>query len=141
MANRSGIRGREVDLYVRFVDSEGAVVNTDDVPLVKITDSQSVVRRSFNNSGVVLTDDPGLYKLTYTIPINSPSDSYWIDTWNAKIGDEEIIADFAFYVSSSGTAEVGEPVDYQPGDEYVFTYTKEEVQSINYLLSLLRKRL
>lgn len=140
MANRLGIKGRTVDIYVRFVDAAGNPVNADETPQVKITDTNGVVRQSFSNLGISLVDDPGLYKLEYLIPLSGP-DGYWNDVWKAEIGGEEIQSTFEFQVISAGSLSEGEEPTFAPGDEFEHVFTKEEVLCINKLLKILKKRL
>lgn len=75
MANRIGIPGRTIDLFVQFVDATGEPNNADETPEVQITDSEGTIQQEFTDIGVSLLKDPGLYKFTYTIPEQSP-DSY-----------------------------------------------------------------
>jgi hypothetical protein len=139
--NRIGIKGRTVDLFVKFIDTAGNPTIADDIPQVKITDSNGTVQQQFTNLGVSLIEpDSGTYKLTYTIPLNT-ADGYAMDTWRAEIGGEQIQNTFAFLVMASGDiAQDSEPT-YTPGDEVPYNFTKEEVYGINVLLNFLKKRL
>ena len=140
MANRLGIRGRIVDLYVRFVDATGNPVNADDTPIVEIRDSADIRRQAATNIGVGLYEDPGLYKFSYSIPLTAP-DGYWSDIWTAKIGNETVSTTFDFLVTSAGEMTAGEPVTYMPGDDLPWDFTKEEAYGINILLKMLKPRL
>jgi hypothetical protein len=140
LANRLGIRGRLVELYVRFVDAAGNPVNADDIPRVEISDDTGTVRRTLNKSGVGLADDPGLYLLTYEIPLAGP-DGYWNDRWVAVIGGETVENTFEFQVIEGGDSVQSALPKNVPGDDYEFTFTKEEVNGINKLLKILKKRL
>lgn len=138
--NRVVNRGQPVELYVRFLNQLGEPVNADNIPRVEIRDSAGTVRQSSTNIGISLAEDPGLYRFSYNVPLNAP-DGYWEDTWTAKIGDETVQHTFDFLVLSSGSMEeAAEPV-YEPGDDFDFHFTKEEVCCINRLLAILRKRL
>lgn len=142
MANRFGIRGRTVDLYVRFVDEMGNPVNPDDTPSVSIVDSNGVSRRASSNVGVGLVDDnqPGLFLLSWSIP-EATADGYAIDTWTAKIGETTVTNSFSFNVLSDGTITEGAPPTFDPGDDVPWDFTKEEVYGINILLKMLKFRL
>jgi len=140
LANRLGIRGRVVDIFVRFVDAAGNPVNADETPKVEIIDSNGVVRQSLNSLGISLIDDPGLYKLQYTIPLNSP-DGYWNDRWVADIGGETVSTTFEFQVISAGAMTAATEPDFTPGDPWPYEFTKEEVLCINKLLTIIKKRL
>ena len=142
MANRVGIIGRTVDLYVRFVDSVGNPVNTDDTPTVSIKDSAGTTHRAASRNGVSLAEDPGLYLLTYEIPDNfSGNDSYGEDTWVAEIGGEAVSNTFDFQVLDGGALTASAPQEYTPGDDYEFVFTKEETIGMNKLLKILKRRL
>jgi hypothetical protein len=140
LANRIGIRGRVVDLYVRFVDAAGEPVNADDIPTVEIHDSASTRRQAATRIGVGLADDPGLYVFKYEIPEIAP-DGYWTDIWTAKIGNETITSTFEFLVISAG--EISEDIApvYNPGDDVPWNFTKDEVYGINVLLKMVKPRL
>jgi len=140
MANRLGIRGRTVEMFVRFVDTAGNPVNADDTPKVKIADSNGLIWRSFSNVGVSLVDDPGLYKLEYEIPLNF-IDGYANDFWRASIGGTEVETTFEFLVISAGTLTADEEPTNTPGDPFLYNFSKEEVVGINKLLKILKKRL
>lgn len=142
MAYRVGIRGRTVDLYVRFVDAEGNPVNTDYSPQVTIRDSTGTIQRRASNIGVGLVKDneDGLYLLSYDIPDTAP-DSYWTDTWSADIGGETVENTFSFLVITAGEASEGDEPVFMPGDDVPWDFTKEEVHGINILLKVLKPRL
>jgi hypothetical protein len=140
LANRLGIRGRIVELYVRFVDAAGNPVNADDIPLVEIHDYTGIRRQAATRVGVGLYEDPGLYKFSYNIPLTAP-DGYWADTWTAKIGNDTVSTTFDFLVIADGEMTEGEPVVYEPGDDLPWNFTKEEAHGINILLKMLKPRL
>lgn len=141
MADSIGIRGRYVETYVRFSDSNGEPVNTDSTPKVAVTDSNGTLRRASSSNGVSLVaDTTGLYSFSYKIPLTGP-DSYWTATWSAKIGNEDVTASFDFLVLEGGTVERDVDADFTPGDTYTFDFTKAEVDGINKLLHILKKRL
>ena len=137
-----GIRGRTVNLFVRFVDAAGNPVNADSTPQVEVSDSAGTVRRTLSNMGVGLEDDnqPGLYRFTYEIPENAP-DGYWVDRWVASIGNETVENEFEFLVITAGTIQEGDEPIFEPGDEVPWDFTKEEVYGINILLRILKYRL
>lgn len=140
MSNRIGIKGQTVELYVQFYDSIGNPANADDTPTVAIYDGSETLRQAATNSGVSLAHDPGLYKCEYSIPLTGFTDGYCIDRWTAKIGNETVTADFEFLVISDGAiAESSEPTPY-PGDDYTFEFTEAEVEGVNRLLKILKKR-
>ena len=139
MANRLQSRGRFIDLFVQFRDSAGNLANTDRIPSVEISDANAVVRQILTNQGVTLACDPGLYQFSFEIPLTGP-DGYWTDRWVGKIGDESVEASFEFLVLESGSiAEAIEP-DPQPGSAFEQTFTKAEVEGIDQLLRILKKR-
>jgi hypothetical protein len=140
LANRLGICGRAVDLYVRFVDAAGNPVNADDIPTVEIYDSASVRRQAATRIGVGLHEDPGLYVFSYNIPLIA-TDGYWSDTWTAKIGNNTVSSTFDFLVMSAGEVEESAQVIYAPGDDLPWDFTKEEAHGINVLLKMLKPRL
>lgn len=142
MANRFGIRGRTVDLYVRFVDEMGNPVNADDTPTVSIMDSNGVSRRAASNVGVGLVSDnqPGLYLLSWDIP-EAAADGYAIDTWTANIGETTVTNAFNFNILSDGVIVEGAPPTFDPGDEVPWDFTKDEVYGINVLLKMIKFRL
>lgn len=140
MANRIGIRGRVVDLYVRFVDAAGNPVNADDIPSVEIRDSIGARQQAATRVGVGLADDPGLYVFSYNLSKNGP-DGYWSDIWTAKIGNDTVTSTFDFLVISAGDMEEDvEPV-YTPGEDIPWDFTKDEVYGINVLLKMVKPRL
>jgi hypothetical protein len=140
LSNRVGIKGRNIDLFVRFVDQFNDPINADHTPKVTIIDSNGTIRQSSSSAGISLFEDPGIYKLTYAIPENAP-DAYWTDSWEAEIGTESITTNFSFLVSSTATIlETTEP-DYQPGDEIDFEFTHAEIDGLNVLLKILKRRL
>ena len=140
MANRLGIRGRTVELFVRFVDAAGNPTIADDVPQVEVSDSNGTVQQTLTNLGVSLLENPGLYKLEYTIPLTAP-DGYWTDRWVAEIGGAEVENTFEFLVMASGALTPGAEPVYSPGDDVPYNFTQEEVYGINVLLKIMKKRL
>lgn len=140
MANRLGIRGRSIELYVRFVDAAGNPVNADDIPTVEIYDSTSVRRQMATRVGVSLADDPGLYMFNYMIPATAP-DGYWTDTWSAKIGNTTVTNTFDFLVMEAGNIFESQEMIYTPGEDVPWDFTKDEVYGINILLKMLKPRL
>jgi len=144
MAERFGIRGRDIELYVQFADAAGSLTNTDDTPTVAVYDSNGTLRQMATNMNVGLSNDPGVYVFTYEIPLSGP-DGYWTDVWSSKIGDEVITNTFQFYVSSAGTATESAESVFYPGDgadsELPFVFTKDEAHGVNILLKLVKPRL
>jgi hypothetical protein len=140
LANRFGIHGRVVELYVRFVDASGEPTNADAIPKVEILDPTYTTVQANTNIGVTLVDDPGLYKFTYNIPLTGP-DGYYIDRWTAKIGNVTVTNDFAFLVTSAGDIEEDLVPNFQPGDDIPWAFNKDEVYGINVLLKFLKARL
>ena len=138
--NRVVVRGHTVDLYVRFLNPLGESVNADDIPKVEIRDSGETVRQSLTNIGISLADDPGLYRFSYEVPLTAP-DGYWLDRWVAVIGNETVEHEFEFQVLSAGSMEEALAPEHEPGDDFDFNFTKEEVCNINKLLKILKKRL
>lgn len=140
MSNRVGIRGRDIELFVKFIDQFNDPINADHTPEVTITDANGTVWQSASSSGVSLYEDPGVYKLTYAIP-ESFADGYATDTWVAEMGTETITSTFSFLVSSTGELQETTEPDYVPGDDIDFEFTKAEIDGINVLLKILKIRL
>lgn len=138
--SRSGIRGRIIELYVLFIDPAGNPVNADSTPKVEITDSNGTIRQTLTKSGVSLVDDPGLYLLSFEIPLTGP-DGYWNDRWVAVIGGETVENTFEFLVLEGGSVAFTKAPNNVPGDAFEFSFTKEEIVGVNRLLSVLKKRL
>jgi hypothetical protein len=139
LTTRIGVRGRQVELYVRFVDAAGEPINADDTPKVEIRDSAGTIRQSLTHIGTSLADDPGLYCFTYEIPESAP-DGYWVDRWVAEIGNETVEREFDFLVLAAGDIEEAGPPDYTPGDQHIWDFNKDEVYGINKLLRMLKCR-
>jgi len=139
LATRLGIRGRNVELYVRFVDAAGNPVNADTTPQVEIYDSAGTRRQASTNVGVSLVDDPGLYKFDYEIPLTGP-DGYWSDTWAAVIGNETVANTFEFETMSAGDVAADDEPDHSPGDDVPWDFTKEEIHGINILMKMVKSR-
>jgi hypothetical protein len=137
-----GIRGRTVELHVRFVDAAGNPANADTTPQVEIRDSVGTIRRVLSNIGVGLVDDnqDGLYLLSYEIPETAP-DGYWTDRWVADIGETEVENTFEFQVTASGDISEADAPVFDPGDPVPWDFTKEESHGINVLLKMLKYRL
>lgn len=141
LANRIGIVGRTVDLYVRFVDAVGNPVNADDTPSVQIYDSEGTQQRALSNVGVGLAQtETGLYLLSYSIPSTGP-DGYYTDRWVADIGETQVENTFSFLVTTSGEISIASEVEFTPGDDIPWDFTKEEAYGINVLLKMLNPRL
>lgn len=139
MANRIGIRGRQVELYVRFLDAAGNPTNADDIPRVEIRDPSGVVRQASTNVSTALVDDPGLYSFTWDVPKTVP-DGYYNDKWTAKIGNENVEQTFEFLVMSAGSIEESEKPYPSPGDKVGFDFNEDEVYGVNILLKMLKCR-
>lgn len=142
MTTHVGIPGRNVDLYVRFVDANNNPVNADDTPQVEITDSEGTIRRVLSNIGVGLVTDnqDGLYLLSYEVPANSP-DAYWSHRWVAEIGDVQIENTFQFLVITAGSISESAVPSFDPGDPVPWDFTKDENAGINILLQMVKFRL
>lgn len=138
--SRIGIRGRMVELFVRFVDAAGEPVNADATPTVQILDPNETIVQSSTNVGVSLVDDPGLYKFSFNIPLTT-IDGYFVDRWTAKIGNETVTNDFEFQVTSAGTITEDVSPIFEAGDQVPWDFTKDEIYGINVLLKILKCRL
>ena len=139
---RSGIKGRQVTLYAKFVDQVDNPSTTDDTPTVKVTDPNGTVQLSATNIYTsAITDTPGLYSFTYDIPLDAP-DGYHTDTWSAKIGGETVTASFEFLVKDGGAVELDGAPDYSVDSSSIsFSFQKCEADAISYLAKILKKRL
>lgn len=133
-------KGQSVTLYVRFTDAAGNPINTDAIPEVRITDADGNVTRAFSNIGVSLAVDPGVYSLSYSVPL-SFADGYATDTWRAAIGGESVESSFEFLAIDGGAVSADEVLDPVLGDDVEFVFTNDEIRGINCLLKILRKRL
>lgn len=142
MADRVGIKGRAISLYVLFRDNVGNPAYTDDTPRVEVSDAAGTIIRQLSKSGVSQdSDTTGLYRFDYTIPLSNTTDGYFTDRWVAKIGNETVQNSFSFLVTDSGSAEQGGAPEYPPSGSYEFSWTKCEAEAIDYLISILKKRL
>jgi len=140
MADRLGIRGRSIELYVRFFDPSGNAVNADTTPSVEITDTNGVVRRILTTTGVSQEGDVvGLYRFDYAIPIGAV-DGYHSDRWVALIGGETVESTFQFFVQESGSVSQALEPDFEPTGSVLFTFTKCEAESIDHLMTILKRR-
>jgi len=140
MADRLGIRGRDISLYVRFLDPAGNPINADSLPSVQITDAGGVVRRASSTTGVSLEGDTdGTYRFDYEIPL-AMGDGYAQDFWTAVIGGETVTADFQFLVQESGEIEADVVPVFSPTGDATFTFTKCEAEGIDVLMSIVKKR-
>jgi len=141
MADRVGIKGRTIELYVRFSDLTDDYVNADTTPSVLITDTNGAVKRASSTTGVSLvTDTTGLYRMTWNIPLTGP-DGYYVDTWTAVIGGETVTAAFEFLVIDGGQIIQDTDQDFVPGADFAFDFTKAEVDGIDKLMKILKKRI
>lgn len=141
MSNRIGIKGRVVDLYVRFVDSVGNPVNADNTPQVEIRDSEGTIRRALSNMGVGLAKaKTGLYLFSFNIPDVSP-DGYYTDRWLAEIGNTEVENTFEFKVISAGEISKSVEPTFDPGDTVPWNFSEDESHGINVLLKTIKYRL
>ena len=139
MADRLGIRGRSIELYVRFFDPSGNPVNADAAPSVEITDTDGVVRRLLTTTGVSQEgDSEGLYRFDYEIPLSGP-DGYWSDKWVAIIGGETVESTFQFLVQEDGSVEQDIAPVFQPTGSSTFTFSKCEAEGIDKLMAILKK--
>lgn len=141
MADRVGIKGRDIEIFVRFSDPSGEPVNADSSPRVEVTDSNGTVIRTLSNSGVSqVSDAVGLYRFSYEIPL-TVADGYCEDRWVALIGNQQVSSTFRFLVLDGGDVEQDIDVTFSPGTDYSFDFTKTEVEGIDKLLDILKKRL
>lgn len=143
MTNRIGVKGQTIELYVRFTDTAGNPVNADSTsvtPTVAIYNPDSTLRQAATNVGVSLTDDTGLYKFSYEIPLTG-DDGYWTDSWSMKVGNEDITGEFEFLVISDGTVKASTEPEFTAGDSVDWDYNKDEVNGINILLKVLKSKL
>ena len=141
MADRLGIKGQYTDLYVRFSDISGAYSDTDNTPKVRIVDSGGITLQALSSAGVgKVADTTGLYKCSFLIPLTA-NDGYAADYWQAEIGGETVSATFSFHIIDGGAIERDIDEVFTPGAEYNFEFTKAEVDGINKLLDILKKRL
>ena len=139
MVDRIGIRGRSIIVYARFLDAAGDSCNTDDTPTVEILDSNGLVKQHATNVGVSLAHDPGWYSFTYDIPL-AGVDGYYVDHWEAKIGDETVEASFAFLVMQAGVVEADIEPSYYPED-VTFEFAECEAEGLGILMKFVKARL
>lgn len=139
MSDRIGIRGRSIIVYARFLDAAGDPCNTDNPPTVEILDSNGLVKQHATDVGVSLAHDPGWYSFTYDIPL-SGVDGYYVDHWEAKIGDETVEASFTFLVMQAGVVEADVEPSFTPED-VTFQFTECEAEGIGILMKFVKARL
>lgn len=140
MADRLGIRGRSIELYVRFFDPSGNAVNADATPSVEIIDTNGVVRRALTTTGVSIESEvAGLYRFDYLIPLNAV-DGYHSDRWVAVIGGETVESSFQFFVQEAGDVAQSVEPSFEPTGSALFTFTKCEAEGVDKLMSILKKR-
>ena len=141
MADRLGIRGRDIVVYVRFFDPAGNPINADTTPRVEITDADGTIQRALTTTGVSQNSDVvGLYEFSYSIPLNF-ADGYATDRWVVVLGGETVENSFQFFVQESGSiAQDIEPV-FEPTGTATFEFDKCEQEGIDCLMKILKKRL
>lgn len=141
MADRVGVKGQSITIYVGFTDSEGAAVNADAVPQVEVTDTDGAILRILNKTGVSqVIDSVGLYSFTYKIPLTT-IDGYHQDRWVALIGGQTVTSSFQFLVIDGGSIAQDVEATFTPDDTFSFDFSKAEVTGINKLIHIMSKRL
>jgi hypothetical protein len=137
----TAVQGQEVILQVQYYDANGEKVDADNTPTIEIYDPNGVVIVSATSNGVSRVDT-GLYKYTYTVNSNAEED-LWVDTWSAEIDNAPFEISFSFTVVAPNQAlraDTG-PGAITLGDSISLDFTQEELETINYLLYLLKFRL
>ena len=137
----AAVQGQEVILRVQYYNANGDEVDADDTPTIEISDPNGEVIVSATSTGVSRVDT-GLYKYTYTVDANAEEDT-WVDTWSAEIDNAPFETSFSFTVVAPDdalTADTG-PGTITLGDSISLDFTQDELETINYLLYLLKIRL
>nr|BDD46248.1 hypothetical protein 80 [bacterium] len=137
----SAVQGQEVILQVQFYDADGDEADADEMPTIEIADPNGAIIVSETSRGVSRVDT-GLYKYTYTVESDAEEDQ-WSDTWSGIFDNAPFSVSFTFTVVDPDdvlTADTG-PGEIILGDDVVFDFTQEELETINYLLFLLKSRL
>lgn len=139
---RNVASGQAINLDVQFADANGNAINADSTPQIRITDPNGtiVVALTSNNVASVGT---GLYRYSYTVPAGSTAGA-WQDRWVGAIGGTQTAANFVFYVVSGGTVTAVEDEDLADTPTTIansYGYTQAEIDNLNLLLDLLKKRL
>jgi len=130
--------GQAINLTVQYNDANGNAIMADSTPRVRITDPNGVVVHSLSSDFVAIIG-VGRYRYTYTVPAGSQAGD-WNDFWVASIGGTQLTQQFTFEVISGGSVEVVDEQDL--GDDAVLDEcTQCEIDNINCLLDLLKKRL
>lgn len=130
--------GQAINLTVQYKDAAGSAIMADSTPRVRITDPNGTVVHALSSDFVAIIG-VGQYRYTYTIPAGSQAGD-WSDYWVADIGGTRLAQTFTFEVISGGTVEAVEESDL--GDAAVLDEcTQCEIDNINCLLDLLKKRL
>jgi hypothetical protein len=142
VANRIVIKGQTVDLFVQFRDQSGEPTNTDVAPSVEISDANGTVIRILSSTGVSkVVDTAGLYQFSYTVPLANTSDGYFTDRWVANIGNTQVSSSFQFLVFEGGSVDQDIDATFTPGTTFNFAFSQAEVNGIDKLLHILKKRL
>jgi hypothetical protein len=130
--------GQAINLEVQYKDANGAAINVDATPQIQITDSEGNIALDLTSTNVASVGT-GHYRYTYIVPDTRPTGTY-NDVWVAYIGGGQVQGNFTFTVLSGGTVSVVEDEDLGD-DPTIDDCTQGEIDNINYLLDMLKKRL
>lgn len=143
MANErdNAILGQLVKLQVQYFDVNGEAVDPDEIPTVRIVDSDGTEILDFTDDDVYKIKT-GLYQIEYEVPTDGETGT-WTDTWRSLFGGQTLDTTFTFTSvdASTGIEPTTGPGKIQLGDDVVFNFTDEEIYGINIMLKFLKARL
>jgi len=132
------IRGTTVILKIQYYGPNGSESDTDQMPYIKLTDSNGNEQLASTQTGVT-REDTGLYSYSYSIQ-SGAAEGLWEDEWVSTINGTTITNNFSFLVmDSSDLSEATGTV--RLGDDVNFDFSDEELAGVNILLKYLKCRL
>ena len=136
--SRTVASGQAINLDIKYYDANNHAINTDNTPQIEITDPSGTIVVALGSTNVA-SIGTGEYRYTYIVPAGSTAGD-WEDMWIASIGGTQLEGTFEFAVVSGGTVEA--IADSELGDAPdSISYSQDEIDNINYLLGILKKRL
>lgn len=137
----NAIRGQKVKLEIQYFDINSEPIEPDEIPQVRIVDSNGTAIMDYTDKCVYKIDD-GLYSLEYEVPSDADI-GMWMDEWRALIGGQTLDTVFVFTVvdADTGVVETTGPGRVKIADDVIFDFSDEEIKGINILLKYLKARL
>lgn len=129
----------QVNLTVKFKDSNGNPIDTDSFPQISIVQPSGSVLLAPTSVGVAHTGT-GLYSYIFTIPINGPYGVY-NDIWIGYVNGFRLEFQFDFVAVGTQLPAINDDGYITLGDDPGFQYSQEATININKLLKALRARL